>query len=1042
MKKFAAALLWLICGLCHGAELRPKLALVGSELTGKADAAVALAEVELTRRDDIVVLERKTVDAVVREQRLVAGGFATTEDAVRIGQLLTADVFVHIEGVLDQETAAAVVVFDAVTGVRLEDSVAVGSDVPSLAKALVARVDAALQKRRLPAGKVVAISVLSSRNVGQSDSAAQSLGALLEHRLLSAPAIVVVERKRLEHVNKERALPANTPTSALLSAPILIELDVTRGPDGKALRVAAFLSDPAGGDHGTIRIEGPDVAAAASALVPPILQAVHTTGNLAEQHPDLEALRFFKLCRFWKAHGRPDLSLEAAEAASALNPGSPLLETALINALFHAPGDLTGNARLTTLRNAARGMALRLQPTQPGATVPAPQQREHTLLEADDTVFFRGFGKRVAAARAQSAFAPAEEAAYAEFCRDWRAQGPFSQKQAASAWDLLLFLSESYSYYYPDPAAAWTMFSENLQQWVDQRMESDMPHLRQPLLTAVVRAGDRTAQSNPVDYPTRERIWSWMEAHDRPMIRLYGRCGRVVDAARQDKVEAANQAREFLQDICRTLRDPKLDNDLREACYQTALLAARRQGWYFARTPEPSLRDLQPVFEAMLAAGDVHDDVLKSLKFLFDSAPKTQTNETFAVMAGAAEARLAQPAGLTEPARAQLQTFFDWVQSKRGLAKPAAPLVNPFANSRQLTPQMAEGRFAGFQQALTDRGAIYALTVFTGPNRLALQQWTTNSLRASKLGSLALTTTPNVVDACLTERQYVALVRGQGVFVFDRNSAAVDVWDSQPGLPIAEAACVASLDQQLYLGTDTGYLMRCSLTNRADTALLACSSRREVLSPFDNGDPVRIPFVYADAPRGRILFLASVQTGEGWAGMSMTDLCGLWEYRPDTGKFRQLLPFQFRFRDLLWGKRVAPDQLIFELQEYNHFVVRYDLRTDAGEFFSLTPANIGAGAFELHKRVPFAKNAAGVSTQERPLTGTPPFLIHGDWLWTGKPWGRSSLKTFQFQELPPPSATAQPNAFDPPLAIQAVGPHQLLLATRSELWLVDLKEGE
>ena len=96
----------------------------------------------------------------------------------------------------------------------------------------------------------------------------------------------------------------------------------------------------------------------------------------------------------------------------------------------------------------------------------------------------------------------------------------------------------------------------------------------------------------------------------------------------------------------------------------------------------------------------------------------------------------------------------------------------------------------------------------------------------------------------------------------------------------------------------------------------------------------------------------------------------------------------------------------------------------------------------MHKRVPFAKNADGVSTQERPLTGAPPFLIQGDWLWTGKPWGRSSLKTFQFQELPPLSAAAQPNAFYPQVALQAVGPHQLLLATLSELWLVDLKEDE
>ena len=1035
MKSFA--LLCLICGVCHGTELRPKLALVGSELTGPAAAAVALAEVELTRRDDVVVLDRKAVDAVVREQKLVAGGFATTEDAVRIGQLLTVDVFVHVEGVLEQETAAAVVVFDAVTGVRLEDSVAVGSDVSSLAKALVARVDAALQKRRLPAGKVVAISVLSSRNVGQADSAAQSLGAVLERRLLSAPAIVVVERKRLEHVNKERALPANTPTAALLAAPVLIELDITRGTDGKAVRVAAFLSDPAGTERGTIRIEGPDVAAAAGALVPPILQAVHTTGNLDAQHPDLEAWRFFKVCRFWKAHGRPDLSLEAAEAAYALNPGSPLLETALINALFSASGDLTGATRLPALRNAARGMALLLQPSHPGANIPSAQQREHILLTSDNATFFRGFGKRVATARAQSAFLPAEEAAYAEFCRDWRAQAPFSQKQAASAWDLLLFISESYSYYYSDSATAWAVFSDNLRRWVDQRMDQDMAHLPHPLLTAVVRAGDRTAQSNPVDYPARERLWSWMEAHDRPMIRLYGRCGRVVDAARQDKADEAQQAREFLQEIGRTLRDPKLDNDLRETCYQTAVLVARRSGWY-GRASEQPLRDLLPVFQTMVERGDAHDEVIKQLKFLIELSAKPKADEALATLAGAAEARLTEPAGLAEKVRVQLQEFVEWTQAKRGLTKPIATQPTLFSGSRKLGPPAIGGGFVSYRQPLTESGAVYALAAFVQPNRLLLYHWAPGALTATKLASVE--SALNVADACLSEEHYVAVIKDQGVFLFDRESAAVERLAGN--LPLEHPLCVTTLGRQLYIGTDDGYLVRCSLTNRADSALLACSSRREVLSPFDNGDPVRIPFVCADAPRGRILFLASVQTGEGWAGMSMTDLCGLWEYRPETAKFRQLLSFKFRSGDLRWGKCVGPDQLIFELQEYNHFIVRYDLRMDAGEFFSMTPANLGVGAFELRKRVPFAKNTEGVSTQERPLTGAPPFLIHGDWLWTATPWGRSSLKTFQFQELPPLSTSAPPGGFNPQLAIQAVGPHQLLLATFSELWLVDLKENE
>ena len=1075
-------LAWMIVAtgsVVRGAE--PRLALVSSELTEQTAAASALAEIELTRRDDVVVLERKAVDAVVREQRLVAGGFATTEDAVRIGQLLTADVFVHIEGVLEQETAAAVVVFDAVTGVRLEDSVAVGSDAPSLAKALVARVDAALQKRRLPAGKVVAISVLSTRTVGPADPASQSLGALLERRLLGAPAIVVVERKRLEHVNKERALPASTPTAALLSAPVLIELDVTRGADGKALRVAAFLADPAGADRGTIRIEGPDVAAAAGALVTPILQAVHTAGNLDEQHPDLEALRFFKVCRFWKAHGRTDLALEAAEAAYALNPSSPLLETTLVNALFSASGNLTGTSRfsavmspagvlvhpqpddlssagrLTALRNVARGMALLVQPSHPGMTIPPSQQREHILLTSDNASFFRGFGKQVAAARAHAAFSPEEAAVYGEFCRDWRNSSPFANKQTApSAWDLLLFITEQYVHYFPDPAAAWDTFSASLRRWVDQRIDTDMAHLKQPLLQAVVTAGDQSMQTGPVDYPARARLWDWMEAHDRASIRLYGRCGRIVDAARQSKDDpndpATKQAQEFLQEACRVLQQSTLNAELREACYQTALLVVQRHGWY-ARFPDQPLRDLQPIFQTMLDVADVRGEVLEQLKNAIGMMPKSKTDGVLGTILASAEFRLAQPQVLVEPNRRTLQEFVEWGQAKLGLTKKPANQPTPFVNARRLNPLTVDGRFIGYSQPLTEAGSVYALALVSSPNRLLLQHWAPGSVTATKLGlaAVAQCTTESssdhlivgdVVDACLSGQRYIAAVRNHGVFLFDRKSDGVEILNSQSGLPLAHPLCTAVLDQQLYIGTDDGCLVRCSLTNRAETALLACSSRREVLSPFDNGDPVRIPFVCADAPRGRILFLASVQTGEGWAGMSMTDLCGLWEYRPATAKFRQILSFKYRSGDVRWGKRVAADQLVFVLQSFNRIVLRYNLQTDTGEFLSVTPATLGLGAHDLRSHVAFAQNSEGVSTQDRPLPGAPPFLLRGDWLWTAAPWGRSSLKTFQFQELPPLSVTAQANAFSPQLAIQAVGPHQLLLATLNELWLVDLKDSE
>src|SRR5436309_7878465 len=81
-----------------------------------------LATVELSRLENVELLERADVLRVLDEQKLTLTGLASDQQALAVGKLLKADLFVCLETDAERHQAFAATAFDAKTGIRLRDT--------------------------------------------------------------------------------------------------------------------------------------------------------------------------------------------------------------------------------------------------------------------------------------------------------------------------------------------------------------------------------------------------------------------------------------------------------------------------------------------------------------------------------------------------------------------------------------------------------------------------------------------------------------------------------------------------------------------------------------------------------------------------------------------------------------------------------------------------------------------------------------------------------------------------------------------------------
>ncbi len=241
----------------------PRLALCASG-GEKADGMVALMEVELSRRDDVVLLDREHIRKVLAEHKLALEGLLSAGEALKVGQLLGCDVLAELhceEATTDHAEVTSLVAFDALTGARFYDGALPPGEEPDR-RAAAAAVAMAVGLGKWQGGPAVpdcrTLSFVSVRQLDLPETlkhAPKMLAILIKRRLVASAEVALLERRRLDLILKESRLSA-VRRNALLESSVSVDLDLISGRENGDLELRAVLTDGAKRELGTVGVSG------------------------------------------------------------------------------------------------------------------------------------------------------------------------------------------------------------------------------------------------------------------------------------------------------------------------------------------------------------------------------------------------------------------------------------------------------------------------------------------------------------------------------------------------------------------------------------------------------------------------------------------------------------------------------------------------------------------------------------------------------------------------------------------------------------------
>ena len=287
----------------HTEPLLPKIAIVpGGD--PKPNALLALTEAKLFENQEIELLDRTEIDKVLAEQKL--SGMFGAAHAIALGQILKTDLFAVLE-------TKSVVIFDAHTGLRFVDET-LPAALEDAVKTAADAVKTAVEKRqKLADGTLVTFGVAEVRNVDfpvSRDAWCRAVAGMLERSLLHRGG-AVLERSRLQHVNRERQLPGDA-TNNLLASMKLIDIDFTRAESLQSFKMTARIG------NARFMVEGAfeNPLDAVHQLTEQLLEIKNVLGSDRKA----EAAKFATEARVLETIGTWDEIVEKYESAIGLDP--------------------------------------------------------------------------------------------------------------------------------------------------------------------------------------------------------------------------------------------------------------------------------------------------------------------------------------------------------------------------------------------------------------------------------------------------------------------------------------------------------------------------------------------------------------------------------------------------------------------------------------------------------------------------------------------------------------------------------------------------
>jgi hypothetical protein len=319
---------------------------------------ISLLEVQLSRNDNIRLLERAQIDKILQEQQLSAAGLLDRNNTIKIGQLLRADALVIITlenevkaittgstaraapvsteaGGLDESGGSAtknqatgdlirVRVAEAAHGLRLLDRFEQldSSKLNEIAERINNNIKKAVDKLLLPTGQLIPVGIVDIHRVQLGERYTmleRALPKLLSVRLRLEPKIVMLEREDLKVLLDEK-LRTQGEDSKFWASAVLIEGNLQ--PKDKGLEMTLTLRRPDGKDikNMTIPVEPNEPSSAIDKAATNIVQEILNTPPSSQWQLTDEAEQFYQQGQMLANHSRYMEAMKIYETALALQP--------------------------------------------------------------------------------------------------------------------------------------------------------------------------------------------------------------------------------------------------------------------------------------------------------------------------------------------------------------------------------------------------------------------------------------------------------------------------------------------------------------------------------------------------------------------------------------------------------------------------------------------------------------------------------------------------------------------------------------------------
>lgn len=1063
-----------------------RIALVGIDDGEATRNVLALAEVELSKAQSVVLLERGAIQRILQEQRIAHSGLTDSRQAVALGKLLGVEVFAVFENFPGEQGAVGgLVAFNASTGVKLSDETIIGRNEKEQANNLRSAVLAACAKaqRRTTGSRTVSVAAVRNADLPRElDSSFEAIARMLQRRLVASAEVTLLERERLEQINRERALPTSGPTAELLASLTLLELEFARSSGVAEVAATVLLSDPVGAALGKFTVTGS--LTNVSELVERLADGVTRQQAIAPAWGKLdsarEAARFYREAQWLVNHHYFSRGLEAAEAACALVPASEEYQHTLASMLMQAALDLL--ATRPGVAPAERPFQRRAAPAELLKSLQMVH-RARSIQEVDVMPYL------TQAAQFEGGPAPESQDLFESLQRECRDKLIVSNL-VLTVTNLHGFQQFTYwgNYHalpklqYLTPTARdWTRDSiEIISRWLRLAekhppawdLEAGPPYysggsdavnrlLAWPFVGAAMNPEEQWPSPkwklSAEDYRRWDELYESMRHHPAPVVQTYGKIGQLAVAARTATL-ATNDAPLRMNAIVADVKTilarlpPESPDSLRLLYYQAALDAIhvlppeyleRKTRW----TAHTNLLDF------MCQQRELADPVVSAALREFGEAYVVRPALWPGVVGGRGERRL--PDTCIPALLQSLNRITNMIESPgvrllggereawdKNLARIRHELVSrssattldtskPWASARPIFQVADDMERIGEAVVQGDVAYLICLGWTNGgrclqPVRVSIPDGHVQMLgrvphhwdEINDLGAV-------ITGVGVSETALFVGTRRDGVFIFPKDGGPPQHLTTADGLPSNWVCSLAVLDSKLFLGLgdNEGFLVVYDLQTHV-CEVIASSRRKDKRSPFDDlSPPFSVHALRSDSARKRVIALITAPPAP-----SGEPLAGLWLVNPPSGELKQLLRLQ-------WGAWLTPNWLspirnnrLLLNQHDPRCLIEFDLEHDK------TTLLYARGRFPVTQLL---QPSAETVTSE--LHRSAPFLLVYDSLWTGVPFGGISRANPEGELFPPlPGDRDRRFAFSI-ISLESVGSgRQVLVVERRQVWLLTL----